>query len=91
MFAAYAQQMTNARNPFGGFGVRDKNSSGFGLSNFGNKLKEMGTKTLNSFVSNKIEKGISNLAQTTGVGDLIGKDNVQKGIDMLKGSLGNIF
>jgi len=91
MFGAYAQQITNMRNPFGGFGVDRDKKSGFGLSNFGNKVKEMGTNILNKFVSNKIEKGVSNLAETTGVGDLIGKDNVKKGIDMLKGSLGNIF
>ena len=56
MFGAYAQQITNMRNPFGGFGVDRDKKSGFGLSNFGNKVKEMGTNMLNKFVSNKIEK-----------------------------------
>ena len=81
---------------FGGFGYRRKSflnsgNNGFGLSNFGNRLKEDGKFLVNRFISDKIGKSINNLAETTGVGDLIGKDNVQKGVDMLKGSIGNIF
>ena len=81
---------------FGGFGYQRKSflnsgNNGFGLSRFGSMLKDTGTKLVNRFISDKVGKGISTLAETTGVGDLIGKDNVQKGVDMLKGAVGNIF
>ena len=81
---------------FGGFGYNRKSflnsgNNGFGLSRFGNMVKDTGTKILNKFVSDKVGKGISTLADTSGVGDLIGKDNVQKGIDMVKSSIGNLF
>ena len=81
---------------FGGFGYQRKSflnsgNNGFGLSRFGSMLKDTGKKLVNRFISDKIDKGVNTLAQTTGVGDLIGKDNVQKGVNMLKSAVGNIF
>ena len=61
---------------FGGFGYNRKSflnsgNDGFGLSRFGNILKDTGTKIVNKFVSDKVGKSINTLAETTGVGDLI--------------------